>query len=133
MPHPEFKSTPTFSDFPLFLGYWAPPFFIFRTTVCKKSSIDFDMVLLETGPGHLVCRKIVAVEIYFGNSKKIAPEHFYAPAKIFEANFGGFAGILALWSKLQKVIILGALRDSFEILGKSLTLFQILEKPLFAP
>ena len=50
------------------------------------------------------------------------------PKNFFEADFEGFAGILRTWSKSQKFIILGALRDGFEILGKSLTLFEILEK-----
>ena len=66
-----------------------------------------------------------------------APEHCLGPKKVpkifFEADFGGFAGILRIWSKLQKFIILGALRDSFEILGKFLTIVEILEKGYFAP
>ena len=55
------------------------------------------------------------------------------PKIFFEADFGGFAVILRIYSKLQKVIILGALRDSFEILGKSLTVFEILGKGYLAP
>ena len=66
-----------------------------------------------------------------------APEHCLGPKKVpkffFEADFGGFAGILWVKSKLQNVTVLGVLRDGFEILAKSLTVFEILEKPYFAP
>ena len=66
-----------------------------------------------------------------------APEHWLGPKKVtknfFELNFGGFTGILEIWSKLQKVIILRPLGAPFEILGKSLTVFEILEKRHFAP
>ena len=40
----------------------------------------------------------VLVPIAFGNFEKSAPEHWLGPKKVpkifFEANFGGFAGIL---------------------------------------
>ena len=66
-----------------------------------------------------------------------APEHCLGPKKVpkilFEADFGGFAGILRIWFKLQKFFVLGVLRDGFEILGKSVTLVEILEKGYFAP
>ena len=79
----------------------------------------------------------VLAQIAIQGSEIFAPEHWWGPKKVpkifFEADFGGFAVILRIHSKLQKVIILGALRDSFEILRKSLTIFEILEKGYFAP
>ena len=79
----------------------------------------------------------VLVPISFGNFEKSAPESPGGPKKVpknfFEAHFGGFAGILRVQSKLQKFTVLGTLRDCFEILAKSLTIFEILEKPYFAP
>ena len=137
MPHPECKSTPTFSDFPLLLAPW--PREIFKTEDPRLQKIYHRFRygcadLLSEGSPTL---SKVLVQIVLGNFEKSAPEPWRCPKKvpkkIFDADFGGFAGILRLWSKLQKVIILGVLRDGFEILEKSLTFFEILEKPHIAP
>ena len=81
-------------------------------------------------------KKLLA-EIVSSEVSQNGPRKMLGPKKVpnffFDADFGGFAGILQVWSKLQKFIILGSLMDSFEILGKALTVFEILEKGHFAP
>ena len=77
------------------------------------------------GRGSIVLNKVL-VPIKFGNFEKSAPKPPGGPKKVpnffFEADFRGLAWILRVHSKLQKVIVLGVLKDSFKILGKSLTL-----------
>ena len=137
MAHPESKSGRTFSNFPLLLAPWGRQIFKtgdHRSQNCANISRCAFAVRLSCVS--IVLNKVL-VRIVLGNFEISAPEYWWGPKKVpnffFDADFGGFAGILRLWSKLQKVIILEALGAGFKILGKSLTPFEISEKGYFTP
>ena len=96
MGHPEFKSAPTFSDFPLVLGPRPKPIFQGADTLRKNYPI-FSAQILQTDAGcGLLPKSIFWGKSYFEILRYSPPKFFGAPRALFEANFRGFAGILGL-------------------------------------
>ena len=100
MPHPESKSTPTFSDFPLLLAPWDGE--IFKTEDHRLQKVR--RAVRCAFADRLCWRSFVLnkllVQIAFQGSEIFDPKHRWGPKKVpkifFDADFGGFAGILRL-------------------------------------
>ena len=97
MPHPESKSTLTFSDFPPFRGIWDFQFFKMKEHRLQKIDHRIRKSFAGMFPrGSIVLNKVL-VQIDLGNFEKSASEPSggtkKVPKKIFEADFGGLAVI----------------------------------------
>ena len=98
VPHPESKSTPTFSDFPLLLAPWDREFFKMKDHRLQNCALISRCAYAGRFYWVSIVLNKLLVQILLGNFEISVPEHWRGPKKvpkkIFEADFGGFTLIL---------------------------------------
>ena len=94
--HPEFKSIPNFSAPLLVWGHWPPAISADFQTLRENCRTDLAKILsIDLGKAHLENERFWE-KSYFVFLKYWPPNIFGSPRSLFELNFGGFTGVLAL-------------------------------------
>ena len=92
MAHPEFKSTPTFSDFPSLLGPWPAPISQGADTLRKSYGfVRHEIWPVDRGSGLLPKSKIWG-KSYSAILRYSPPSVFGAPRNTVRSQFWGFCG-----------------------------------------